>query len=984
MKINGKSIRDRILISLVGILLVQSIVLFGFIVYGGVSQRLHSNAIDMLSENTENHRLQVEHQMLQHWMKDIQMSGSISQLIETVLEEEGKTAADIRTDSDLNREIVYEAMPFMIQNLHRSYGNGFYMILDGPAAPNSGTDVRAGVYIRDLDPSSYAEDNSDLLLERGLPSVSKEFEIPLDSYWELGFSLPEISESDYFYKPYNQVKDQRIKKKDSENYGYLGGLMRLHPMDINVITYSIPLTLSDGTTIGVIGGDITENQMRIFLKQGAAGTDMTIQMLGKRQAGSDRIEPIVTGNVMYDNYFGKQSPLELGRTDGSVSVTTDKNGDSWHVGVRKLDVYNHNTPFEQDEWVVALMRESNYMFSFYNQVRKTLVGMLLISIVVGMIVAVITGKIITNPIIRLIQELRIADRRKQIRLGKTRIGEVDELIDAIEVLSEDVAVAASRVSNVLEASGISLGVFEYLADTHQIFCSRSLFEILEIPCAEENYSYMDVEKFEDIMKTLLLPDENGDTCLYRFDHQGEKRWLRLKLVSEPTGNQVGVLTDVTSDVLERKKLERERDYDLLTNILNRRAFRSRVETLLKEERKTPMAFIMWDLDNLKYVNDTYGHEAGDNYIRSFADYLKTLEKAGAIVDRHSGDEFMAVLSNGSRKEQYDQIQDFMERMKQITVEQADSYRLPLRASAGITWYPEHALEYDTLVRYADFAMYMAKHNSKGILQEFSPDIYQNNSYLLSGNEELNHLLENGNVAYAFQPIVTREGNIYGYEALMRPQLVYLKNIEELIHLARTQAKLKQVEELTWMTAMECFERLDQQGYLEPSSRLFINSISSVQLGEECFLAFEKRFEKYLNRIVLEVTETEPKEECMQFKKEIMKKWDGQIAIDDYGSGYNSERLLLNLQPQIVKLDMDLVRNINMDKKRQDMLQTFIPFCHQQDIMIVAEGVETPEELETLIKMQVDLFQGFYLSRPEIELRPLNPFIKEKMKELSQK
>lgn len=445
---------------------------------------------------------------------------------------------------------------------------------------------------------------------------------------------------------------------------------------------------------------------------------------------------------------------------------------------------------------------------------------------------------------------------------------------------------------------------------------------------------------------------------------------------------IGVLTDVTADVLERKKLEKERNYDLLTEIYNRRAFREIVEEQLNGADQEPMAFVMWDLDNLKYVNDTYGHGEGDRYIRMFADYLRTLERDGAVVERHSGDEFMAVLSSGTKEEQYGHISGFMESMKQITLEQQDGYRLPLRASAGIAWYPEHGTDFDTLVRFADFAMYMAKHSKKGILQEFDPKTYQSNAYLLSGNEELNHLLEEGTVDYAFQPIVTRDGIIFGYEALMRPHMMHLKNIQEVLNLARSQAKLSQVEELTWMTSLKWFDRLDREGKLEPGTRFFVNSISSTFLGAETVAELERRYPDCLNRVVLEVTESEPKEESMNAKLKTMKRWNAMVAIDDFGSGYNSESILLKLHPDIVKLDMELVRHIDQDSNRQNMLRSLIPLCHRLDILVAAEGVETYGELETLFELEADLFQGYYLCRPELEVRPLNPYIIEILKELA--
>ena len=121
-------------------------------------------------------------------MNDIYSSVAVRDAIQQVLIKEGKGVSDIKTDPALNRAIVYDVMPQMIDLLHRSYGNGVYLILDGPASDNGSPEEKAGVYISDLDSSSYAADNSDLLLVRGLPSISKGYGIALESHWKLGFT----------------------------------------------------------------------------------------------------------------------------------------------------------------------------------------------------------------------------------------------------------------------------------------------------------------------------------------------------------------------------------------------------------------------------------------------------------------------------------------------------------------------------------------------------------------------------------------------------------------------------------------------------------------------------------------------------------------------------------------------------------------------------------------------------------------------------
>lgn len=986
MKTKTKSLKFRLLIPFAAILLIQTAVLSVFILRGDVSVSLRTNAIDIFLQNTENSELNLEREVVQHWMNDIYSSVAVRDAVQQVLIKEGKGVSDIKTDPALNRAIVYDVMPQMIDLLHRSYGNGVYLILDGPASDNGSPEEKAGVYISDLDSSSYAADNSDLLLVRGLPSISKGYGIALESHWKLGFTLDESNPSDsYYFKPYNCTADMKIDVHDVSNYGYLGSQSPQGRQEVAGISYSIPLVLDDGTTVGVIGGDMLDNHVRKIMDvDSLAGSVDRALILAKRERGSRVLEPVVTSGAVYDRYFGKKNALnyELAEQE-QIGVVTDRNGDLWYAAMVPMGIYNRNAPFEQEEWLLVQVQQESTLMNFYNQIRNTLMLSMIVSLFLGILATMLAGNLVAGPIQKLIGELRSAEIGQKIRLKKTKISEVDELIDAIESLSADVAESASRISRILEASGVSIGVFEYLKDTERYFCSRSLFRLLWVDRTEESYAYLESGEFQSMMQLLMEADEDEDGKIYYLEKDGRHRYVRMKLVRAPYGNVTGVLSDVTADMETRHKLEQERNYDLLTGIYNRRAFRELVEIILYKQKIGIAALVMWDLDNLKYVNDTYGHETGDRYIQLFADYLKTLETDGAVVERHAGDEFMALLYNGSIEALRGRVKAFMEQLKTVTLEVPGGDRIPLRASAGMVWYPDQARELDTLVRYADFAMYMAKHNIKGIVQEFDIQTYHENSYLLSGKEELNRLLENSNVKFALQPIVYRDGSIYGYEALMRPRLKSFKNIQEVLNLAKAQAKLPQFEELTWFYAMQWVQ--DRKELFDEKCRFFINSIASTVLTDWQIERLEVSYPELLHRVVLEMTETEQvNEKAMNIKISTIHRWGGLIALDDFGAGYSTESTMLHLHPDIVKLDMELIRNIDQDANRRAIAENLIEYSHARNILVVAEGVENLEELETLMEMHVDLFQGYYLARPEVEIRPLNPYVVEKMQELSKK
>ena len=983
---NARSMKSRLVIPFCLILIFQTVFMMVFLSNGNVAKSLYLNEINSIEKDVQNSELLLEREVVQHWMTDIRTSPTIQKKIEKVLQETGNTPEDIRTDWKLNGAILNEIMPEVLDLLHRSYGNSIYVILDGPASQQSEDGHLAGVSVMDTDSSSFAADNSDLLLVKGASAISNEQKIPLAREWEMDFDMTKDASDHYlFYEPYTVALDDTSEKSVS-TYAYLGAISSALQEDTEGICYSIPLILNDGSVIGLMGGTMMKSQIYALLKNELFHSDAdTMQLLVRRDMDENSVTPVLTYGSAYNRCFGNRSVITWTDTEwDGIKKTLDENGDAWYVAPMKLSVYGSDSPYRNTDWMIVVLRRQSVMESFY---QKLINGLLLgcsFTLIPGILFALLYGEYFTQPIRRLIRQLRSSESGSRIRLQRTWISELDELSRAIEHLSADVAESALRISRILDASGVPIGVFEYLPDSEKVFCSRSLFELLGLKETDEDYAYLEPAGFAKMMQVLGSgTKESEDVSLYQFSRDGSDRYLRLKIVKTANGNQTGVLLDVTEEVEKQRRLELERDYDQLTELYNRGVFRRNTEALLNSGKLSCAALVMWDLDNLKYVNDTYGHEMGDRYIRLFADQLKRLATVGAVVERHSGDEFMAFVCGENENQIREQIRQFFCSVRDVYLKVDEDYELPLRASAGVTWYPRQARDFSSLTRYADFAMYMAKHSTKGVLQEFDFASYQKNSYLLSGREELNQLLERDDVPFAVQPILSRDGSVYGYEALMRPNSKNLKNIQEVLTLAKRQAKLPQFERLTWVCAMKWFRTHAEE--LPAGSRLFINSIANTSLAPECLEELSRLYPDLLKRVVLEVTEGEEiNSSDMDFKTHAVERTGGMIALDDFGSGYSSEGSLLNLNVSIVKLDMELVQGIHESPDKQELAANLIHYCKERGILVLAEGVEQAEELQAMMTLGADLFQGYYLGRPEREIRPVNPYVVEKLRVLSQK
>ena len=161
--------------------------------------------------------------------------------------------------------------------------------------------------------------------------------------------------------------------------------------------------------------------------------------------------------------------------------------------------------------------------------------------------------------------------------------------------------------------------------------------------------------------------------------------------------------------------------------------------------------------------------------------------------------------------------------------------------------------------------------------------------------------------------------------------------------------------------MDAFANLEG---VEGSCHIFINSIANQTLSLQDLALFEKRYERYLSRIVVELTEEEKQNDVfVTLKKEYTKKWGAALALDDYGTGYNGEAMLLYLSPQYVKIDMSIVRDIDIDEDRQKILSNLLSYTRERGIQVIAEGVETRSEMGTLIRCGVSYLQGYYLGEP---------------------
>ena len=500
-----------------------------------------------------------------------------------------------------------------------------------------------------------------------------------------------------------------------------------------------------------------------------------------------------------------------------------------------------------------------------------------------------------------------------------------------------------------------------------MFVTDNFFSLLGKP--EMQGEPLSVRRFEEVLKGIREKNPCDHTAegdeLLTIQQPDGVRYIMLRSTIEGHA-KIGLAEDVTAAVLERKRIEHERDHDILTGLYNRQAFnRVCTELFAAPERMGVAALMMMDLDNLKHINDTYGHDWGDQYIRRTGQCLRDNTPAGTVCARLSGDEFL-VLFHGyrSRDAVREKIDCLTKAMRQSVALLPSGNALHISLSGGIAWYPDDGQDWETLKKYADFAMYQVKHSEKGRVEEFDIGVYNREAYAERTRREFRQLLSNAQVFYCFQPIFSaRSGRVVAYEALMRSDLPTLRSPATIMKLAREQGALYEIERITFTKALETFDSLCRAGSVSGDAMLFVNSIANTCLSHEDGKYINSHWHELCRRMVVEITEEEEIDYEALERKRNAPGFSGMFALDDYGSGYSNENTLLQLAPRFVKVDITIIRGIDTSPDKQQILRNMVAYAHS--MKIVAEGVETAAELRTVIELGADLLQGYFLARPAI-------------------
>lgn len=985
----AKTLRNKMLLSMLAIVILQIGVIIGVFGISDTKAQLDKSAIQIFTNSVNAKTKELERQMIL-WSDMEYFQEEITEISKEMEEMEELSFSKIMEDGKKRKTFLKRVSNIVLNNLRYTETTGSFIILNG----EDNSEEKDAIFLRDLNPNDKSDTNKDILVLAGSSELMVKNGYPLDSSWTS--RLPTTENSDFYYKPF--YAGSQYKEINAENLGYWSNPFRLRSSDIEIITYSQPLLDSEHNAYGVIGIDITLNYLNKYLET----NQISIDSDASYYIGTTKDDKIYQTVLVNQNYYkvrlGSNSKLTVNELEGDNNLYQVKikgQEEDTIVTMKQLRLYNSNTPFEEEHWVIGALISKLSIYQSSNRFQLALGIACIISFAITVVGASLVVTITLNPIRMLMKSIDETKQPYDVKLFQTNIREFDDLANKIEELSNKVYKAGSRVADILELSNLPLGICEYDEKAEHIFCTYKFMEIAELSMPSWNNNYVKKEEFNQQMKFFQkkLQKETEEIDIYQFYNERKiNQWLKITNVSSDFGMLILIL-DVTHDVEEKIKIRHDRDYDVLTNLFNRRAFARKVIELLKDDNCKFGVLSVWDLDNLKFVNDTYGHDMGDKYICLLSNLFLTYRSNNMIIARMSGDEFMIFLYTRKNEFSFENSEELcetqteemfkkLEKIHQKFLEQKlelhDGIVLPVSVSAGMVSI-EESRDYTDLFSYADFSMYEIKKQEKGGIKRFEKERYIKDYILVQGVGELNRILTEESITYVFQPIIDlKEKKVYAYEALMRPNSEMLRNPADFLRVAQAQSKLNQVEIMTWFHALKQYKELPNR---KKEVKLFVNSIPNQIMPLELRKELCNQYGSMLGNVVLEVTEsTQLNKKYEKEKDEFCKEWNILCALDDYGAGYSNTDILVSRKFDFIKLDMALIHNIHQFPKRQSLVEGIIQYCHNNQIKVIAEGIEIKEELDQIICLGADYAQGYYFAKPSRTLEEID--IEGKMAESS--
>ncbi|WP_290617728.1 MULTISPECIES: bifunctional diguanylate cyclase/phosphodiesterase [unclassified Arsukibacterium] len=476
----------------------------------------------------------------------------------------------------------------------------------------------------------------------------------------------------------------------------------------------------------------------------------------------------------------------------------------------------------------------------------------------------------------------------------------------------------------------------------------------------------------------------GEIWNRRKNGSSYPQWLSISRITDDQqkiSHYVALFSDISQYKKDEAQIKFLANYDPLTQLPNRSLLIDRTEqALLHAQRNNqPLAMLLMDLDRFKQVNESLGHESGDELLVQVAQRLRKLSRAQDTLSRLGGDEFVLVLpdtdANGAAH--------LAERMLPLILQPyyLAAQELNLSMSVGIAMYPEDGAQFHQLYKHADIAMYKSKESGRNRYSFFTADMQQFHTRNLLLENALRRAIDRNELSLVYQPQYSlHTEQLIGFEALLRWHHEDFGQVSpaEFIPLAERNGLIIAIGEWVIITALQQLAYWHSMGSHQLNMAI---NLSSIQFRQETLQQFVNNAIEFsgvpATNVELEITESamaEQPEKAIALIAEL--KASGlHIAIDDFGTGYSSLSYLKRFALNKLKIDQSFVRDLLSDKQDKAIVSAIINMADNLGLKTIAEGVETEAQRDLLKQLGCDEIQGYYYSKP-LSAEDATMFIKQ--------
>lgn len=661
-------------------------------------------------------------------------------------------------------------------------------------------------------------------------------------------------------------------------------------------------------------------------------------------------------------------------------------------------------PIKLDNQVIGTLYIACHNSDIINRLKHIALFALFVllgAIIVALLLAARLQRIVTNPLRLLATTISNIIQRNDfsIRAKKHHNDELGQLADIFNELlskieSEHNSLKSSEEKFRKLTSLSPVGIFQINPAGEIIYVNQRWREINNIKHQEPDLQNWfasvhpeDTLILNKLWRRLVTEHENMACEVRLIAKNGSTTWVYIQATSlhSKEGNLLGFLGSV-SDISELKKAQIQMEnlafYDPLTGLANRRLFKNRLAKSVKSAQRTntSIALLFLDLDQFKRINDTLGHDMGDALLKEIARRLDHNVRENDTVSRIGGDEFTILLTDVNNTNDVRIVADKILRSLSRPF-MLNGQEIISTVSIGITMTPEDSVEPNILMKNADLAMYRAKELGRNNFQFFSEDMNIAILHNLEVEKELNIAIKRNQFILMYQPkICLADNTISGVETLVRwrhPEKGIIPP-DSFIPIAEETGQIIKIG--AWVLEHSCHEMgsLIREGLMPKNSKVAVN-LSAKQFSDPNLLqtVLDILVQSKIDPLNLELEITESiimdDVEAAIGIMEAIKNKGIHLAIDDFGTGYSSLAYLKRFPIDVLKVDRSFVGDIPEDKTDMAITSAVIAMAHKLSMKVVAEGIETQEQLDFLQENNCDDGQGYLLSRP-LTLPQLHHFL----------